>query len=161
MALSVSATPMFQRMTFSAAASGGTAPLVSESQVITCLTPGIEQAPTSGRDLGTQFITVYATMSGAAATATLSIFGADADSVGGSGDGKFFQDTAAIAAGSLRQSHNTAAGDYVATATFAISGKNTLDLFPGNGPLWPQFYVACTALSAGTLKVLIAPGRAI
>jgi hypothetical protein len=164
MALSgpVSGLGIFQRMSFSAAASGGTAPLVTESQEITCITAGFN-AVTGHAEQGTEFLTVFCQMSGAAATGTLAIFCIDDDSVGSLGDGKLFWDTAALAAGTLRQSHNTAAGNYIATVAFAQSGKNVIDVRGIRGPNggFPKWYCALTVISTGTAVVHIIPGRAI
>jgi len=143
--------------TFSAAAS---APVTLTNSQLLALTSGNTFGPNGDHTTPAQFITVFAQTSGAAATATLQFMCVDDDSLTGAGSGKLWQDTAAIVGGATRTSHNTTAGGYVATVVFTISGKNTLDVHPV-GKFWPKWYVACTALSAGTLTIQVVPGRAI
>ncbi len=163
MALSENASGLFQRIPFTAAAGGATAPLVSESTEITCIAVGESHGVNGDTANKTEFLTIFASMSTSGATATLSIFCADDNSVGSLGDGKLFQDVATLTAGALRQSHNTAAGNYVATVAFNISGKNTIDVHPGRGKKegFPKWYAALTTITGGTATIWIAPGRSI
>lgn len=155
MAITSEAASLLQEITFATA----TTPVTVTAATALTLREGSD-APNGDARLGDQYITVHATMTNNAATATLIFFKADDNSVGSLGAGKFGLDTAAVAAGAHRQSHNTAAGDYVATVTFTGSGKNTLDL--GRfGKTWPKWYCACSVLSAGSITVRIEPGRAI
>lgn len=156
MAISAEASTVFQEITFAAAVDP---PTVASATRLLKLAPG-DNVPVSKEALGDQVAFVTVTHSAASGTATLVFFLADDDSVGGSGAGKVYQDTATIAATTTRQSHSTAAGDYVCTVTFAVSGKNTLDLMRyGKG--FPRWYCACTVLSGGTVTVRVATARAI
>lgn len=155
MAITSEAGTLLQEITFATA----TTPVVVSAATALNLSPG-SNAPTGDTALGDQYITVHATMTVNAATATLIFFKADDDSVGTLGAGKFSLDSAAVAATAHRQSHSTAAGDYVATVTFNLSGKNTLDL--GRfGKTWPKWYCACSVLSSGSITVRIERGRAV
>mgnify|MGYP003493659959 FL=1 len=135
-------------------------PTVSAATLLDKLQTGSPDAPNGDHAIGSQFITVFAQMSTAAATATITFFCADDDSATSAGTGKLWADTATITAGSIRTSHNTSAGGYVATVVFAISGKNTLDIHPVR-KTWPKWYATATALSAGTCTIQVVAGRAI
>lgn len=156
-----------QSLTFSAATASTTTPSLSDAQCkqITCLAEGDAEATTPQQTLPSQFITVFATFSGAATdTATILVIMTDGDpsATGGSaGAGRLFRDTLTLAATAMRGNAAGDGGEFVATATFAISGKNTLDLHPGQGRTFPKWYAACTAISGGPVTIYIAPGRAI
>lgn len=159
MAITPSASGVLQEITFSSAT---TPPTSASSTRLTKIVANLGNAVTGDSAMGDQYVTVHATMSGSAATATIVIFKSDADSVGSLGAGKFTQDTAAIAATTTRQSLDTGAGDYVATVTFLLSGKNTYDLGKhGGGDKYPAVYIGCTVLSAGTLTLRVEAGRAV
>lgn len=159
MAMSQALAAVCQEVSFTA----GTNPVtVTAGQELTCISPGGINLPCDESSLGTQFVTVEATHSVAAGTATIVFFKADDDSAGTpAGAGKIAQDICTITGlNSTRQSHNTAAGDYVASVVFGISGTRTLDL-GHHGKPWPKWYVGCQAISGGTVTLRIYPGRAI
>lgn len=142
---------------------GATSPVTvnSSTELTDWLDPG--QADSSDNAaLGHQFIMVSATASDSNGAATLYFFWADADSQGTLGAGKIMYDTATLTASALRQSLNTGADGYVCSVVFAISGKNTLDIFGiGRNKKGIKLYVGCQALTGTNVVVRIAAGRAI
>ena len=148
----------WQEFTFSAAT---TPPTVAAAQEVTCLAaaPDTVSASTS---LGTQFLSLAAVMSTAAASATILVLLVDDDqNATPAGAGIFRAIEFTVTATSVRQDHAGNAGGYVATVVGALNpGTNVADLF-GFGKTAPRVYIACTVLSAGTITVWAAPGRAI
>lgn len=183
MSLSDAASKRYLLVTFDATVTGAggiaatpTAPLITECTELANIAAGNSHGVVSATELPTQFITIQASMSSSTGMATIMFICADGDiqdnsgnSSHANGDGKLWYATATIAAQTLRQSHNTGGGNYVATVQLTANGLaapypgNILDVHPGTGNKngWPKWYVCCTALSGGTLSVYIAPGRAL
>lgn len=161
MAISGTLSERMQVFTFSSAVSP---PVLTTAQQVTKLIPG-DDSP-DGDGAPTQFLAFRALFSnGSSDTATVVVLVVDDNSVGSLGLGKYRQVTLTIASSTTRSSHNTGAGEYVGTITSSESPGNCIvDVFGDVGKdanTFPKIYVACTALSAGTLTLGCIPGRRI
>ncbi len=138
----------------------GTTVAVSTASEITGISDGSSAAVVSDSSSPTQFLAFFANCSNASAVAVFTVFAVD-DSAGA---GKLWSETVtATASASLRTAHANTSGNYVCTVACSISGKNTLDIFPGVGKngSYPKIYVTLASITAGSVVLQAAAGRAI
>jgi hypothetical protein len=159
MAITADCNKIWKEITFSAAT---TPPTVASSTELVLQGSTNPTGNSSHSEIASQFAKITATTTNSNTTATVVFFLADNDSVGSLGAGKIWEVTATITAGTTRQSHSTAAGDYVATVVLSAGTFNNLDLFGvGRDGTWPKWYAGCTAIANGPFTIRYATGRAI
>lgn len=114
------------------------------------------EGPAGGHEMGYQCIRVSTIFTTAAATATLKVIVVDTQTE--TADPRVFVTTLTCAASADRTGLDGASLNYLGTTVDSLTGRDTVDLLGHLGPRC-ELYIGATALSAGSIRVRIAPTR--